>query len=322
MNKKHKNIFQDDIEVPDIVRLKAEEAFLQIKEKGTVTMKDNNIAPMQRKTKKLHKILKPAIAACACAALFLTAGKFHTLHHISENNAEENYVLTTESDNLPQTLSNMFSLKVYAADSPDASDSGYVTLETGKSILVKETGLESVLCEGEDGFISYCIGTKFLCEGDNIESITYSISEGAFQIVKRPNDTILTSYEEYDGSLSTGLVGDKDSDTLDNPVSVYGLYKSFTVSYDNQSNDHTWINICNETDRSWDFLYGKDMTLEDRVDAIEEMMQNVVITCTVHYTDGTSEDAFITIGGGIYSNKTGIPEKDTPHADFEFRLAS
>ena len=64
------------------------------------------------------------------------------------------------------------------------------------------------------------------------------------------------------------------------------------------------------------------MTLEDRVDAIEEMMQNVVITCTVHYTDGTSEDAFITIGGGIYSNKTGIPEKDTPHADFEFRLAS
>lgn len=50
------------------------------------------------------------------------------------------------------------------------------------------------------------------------------------------------------------------------------------------------------------------------------MMKDVVITCTVHYTDGTTDKGTITIGGGIITPEPiGIPEKDQAYAGFEFR---
>ena len=208
----------------------------------------------------------------------------------------------------------------YAADHPESDEQGYITLNAQDSILVQKSGLGCVLGASDKKGISYCIGTNFLCEGENIESITYSINGAAFQVVERPNESVLIASEPYDKKLNTGLVGGEDSDTLDNPTSVSGLYKSFTLSYDNQMNDYTWINICNETEYSWDFLYGKNMTLEDRVNAIEKMMSIVEIICRVHYTDGTTGDARITVGGGIYVSETGVPKKDVPIADFEFRL--
>lgn len=321
MNTKHDNIFKKDIVVPEIVQLKAEESLLQIKEKGTDNMKERNIVHMENKTGKYRKIIKPMIAACACAALFIAASASGVFENLKEMNNGENYIHTTEDENLTHALSNMFTLKVYAADSPDSSANGYVTLEAGKSILVKETGLGSVLSENEDDMISYCIGTQFLCEGDNIERITYSIDNAAFQIVERPDASIITDFEEFDDTLNTGAIGGEESESGEEILSVCRLYKSFTVSYDNQSNDHTWINICNNTDLPWNFLFGEDKTLEDRVNGIDEMMKDVVITCTVHYTDDTSSDAFITVGGGIITpDVTGIPEKDKPYAGFRFCL--
>ena len=50
------------------------------------------------------------------------------------------------------------------------------------------------------------------------------------------------------------------------------------------------------------------------------MMKDVVITCTVHYTDGTTDSGTITIGGAIVvPEPIGVPEKDKPFAGFEFR---
>ena len=50
------------------------------------------------------------------------------------------------------------------------------------------------------------------------------------------------------------------------------------------------------------------------------MMKDVVITCTVHYTDGTTDKGTITIGGGIITPEPiGIPEKAQAYAGFEFR---
>lgn len=321
MNTNHDNILKKDIIVPKIVQLKAEESLLHIKEKGTDNMKERNIVHMENKTRKCHKIIKPMIAACACAVLFIAAGASGAFKNVKEINNGETYVHTTEDEDLTNVLSNMFTLKVYAADSPDASENGYVTLEAGKNILLKETGLGSVLGGDEDDMISYCIGTQFLCEGDNIESITYSINNAAFQIVERPNFSIITDFEEYDGTLNTGTIGGEESESGEEILSVRRLYKSFTVSYNNQSNDHTWINICNETDLDWNSFFGEGKTLEDRVNGIDKMMKDVVITCTVHYTDGTSSDAFITVGGGIITPEvTGIPEKDKPYAGFRFCL--
>lgn len=324
MKEKYNNILEVDIVVPDIVQKRAEEAYSQIKERGeTGNMNKNNIISIGMKSNRKQKIIKTLAAVCACAALFIVVGKlsiFSTFNEVPEtNNAETQIESIKGDDDLIHALENMFTLKAYAAEHPEADENGYVSLNDN-NILVEENGLGSVLCEGEDGFVSYCIGTDFLCEGENIESITYSINGAAFQVVERPNASILIAKEPYGKNLNTGTCGGEDSDTLDNPISVRGFYKSITLSYDNQMNDYTWINICNETEYCWDFLYGEGMTLEERVSAIEEMMKDVEILCTVQYTDGTTDDARITVGGGVHVLQTGVPEKDEPIADFEFRL--
>ncbi len=313
MDKEYKNIFKEDIEVPDIVQQKAEEAFMQIKKKGldNYTMKD--------KHKNFSKLITASATLCACTVLFAALGHFKPFTSATEQRAETNILHFTEKNDIAQSLANMFTLQVYAADSPESSENGFVTLESGKGFVINENELGSVLCGDEEGNISYCIGTRFLCEGENIESITYSIENAAFQIVEPKDSSIIIDYKEYNEPLNTGAIGGED-DEFGNGLSVRRHYESYTVDYEEQFNDRTWINICNETTLPWEALFAEGNTLEDRVNAREEMMKDVVITCTVHYTDGTSDSGTITIGGAIVTPKPlGVPEKDKAFAGFEFR---
>lgn len=321
MIKESKNIFKEDIEVPEIVQLKAEEAFMQIKKKGldTHTMKENNIIPLRHQNRQTSKLIKSCAAMCACTVLFAAVGYFNPLTHTAEKGSEKNTLQSTEKTDLTKTLTNMFTLQVYAADSPEASENGFITLQPGKGFVITENALGSVLCDNEEGNITYCIGTQFLCEGENVESITYSIENAAFQIVEPKDSSIITDYEEYSEFLNVGTVGGED-DEFGNGLSVGRHYKSYTVDYEKQFNDDTWINVCNVTNIPWDTIYANGNTLEDRVNGFEEMLKNVVITCTVHYTDGTSDSGTITIGGAIVTpNPIGVPEKDKAYAGFEFR---
>ena len=310
MNKEYKNIFKEDIEVPEIVQLKAEEAFMQIKKKGldNYTMKD--------KHKNFSKLITSSAALCACTVLFATLGHFKPFTSATEQRAETNILHFTEKNDITQSLTNMFTLQVYAADAPEASENGFVTLQPGKGFVFTENNLGSVLCGNEEGNISYCIGTRFLCEGKNIESITYSIENAAFQIVEPKDSSIIIDYKEYNEPLNTGTIGE-----FGNGLSVRRHYKSYTVDYKEQFNDRTWINICNETNLPWETLFAESNTLEDIVNAKNEMMKDVVITCTVHYTDGTSDSGTLTIGGAIVipEEPIGVPEKDKAFAGFEFR---
>ena len=321
MIKEYKNIFKEDIEVPEIVQLKAEEAFMQIKMKGLDNhiMKENNIIPMKKQTTKFSKLIKISAAICACAVLFTAIGHFKPFIPASEKSAETNIVQFTEKNDITQTLANMFTLQVYAADSTEASENGFVTLESGKRFVINENELGSVLCGDEEGNISYCIGTRFLCEGENIESITYSIENAAFQIVEPKDSSIIIDYKEYHEPFNTGTIGGED-DEFGNGLSVRRHYKSYTVDYEEQFNDRTWINICNETNLPWEALFAEGNTLQDEVNAREEMMKDVAITCTVHYIDGTTDDGTITIGGAIViPEPTGVPKKDEAFAGFELR---
>ena len=321
MSKEHKNIFNEDIEVPEIVQLKAEEALMQIKKKGldNHTMKTSNIIPMKKESKKSVKLIKAGAAICACTVLFVTIGHYKPFIPTAEKGTVTNIMQSSEKNDITQTLTNMFTLQVYAADSPEASENGFVTLKPGEGFVIHDSESGYVLCSNQEGNITYCIGTQFLCEGENVEKITYSIENAAFQIVEPKESSIIMDYEEYGTILNTGTVGGED-DEAGNGLSVRRQYKSFTVDYEEQFNDRTWFNICNVTNIPWDTLYEKDNTLEDRVNDIEEMMKDVVITCTVHYTNGTTDEGIITIGGAIVvPEPIGVPEKDKPHAGFEFR---
>lgn len=318
MKSRKEQIFQENLVIPEIVERKAEEAFEVIRMERIEKMeekKQKNSGDLMMRNKK-----KAAIGIAACAALLLAAGSIGLSGR--EDAGTMNPRQVAEGKDVFQSAADMFTMKVYAAETPDAGDSGYVTLEQGKAVPLSLDGdIGYVLCGSEDGSISYCISTHFLCEGEDIESITYSINEGAFQIVEPKDSTIVTLSEKYDGEINTGAIGGEDNEETGEILSVTNLYKSFTVSYDNQINDQTWINICGNTDERWDEVFGQDKTLEEEVNGIEKIMKDVIITCNVQYTDGSTSEAQVLIGGGITKpEETGASEKAEPYATFVFQM--
>lgn len=282
MENRNEHILEKDIVLPNIVQEKAKEAFGQIEKGRTEIMKEK-----ARKEKHYgwRRRVSAMLGICACAA-FVLIGVYGSY----------------EKENT-EAVDNMFSVKVFAAESSDATENGYVTLDAEKknTISLGEEGEAWVLCELEDGRISYSINTHFLCKGENIEKITYSINRGAFQIVES-QDSIILEGEAYEGSLNVGSVGGSDKELSPEEgesMETTKYYKSFTVSYDKQMNEQTWINICGESDENWDALFGTDKSLEERVAGIEQLVKDVIITCTVHYMDGSVDESNIMIGGGI-----------------------
>ncbi len=316
MGKRKEQILETGVEIPDIVQKKVEAAFEVIRMERTETMEEKKKDGIFMMNGKKRAVL----GVCACAALLVVAGSFGLSGKEDAGIVESNQV--AENENVIQTVQDMFTMKVYAAEAPDAGENGYVTLEKGKAVPISLDGdVGYVLCESEDGNVSYCISTHFLCEGEDIEYITYSINGGVFQIVEPKDSTIVTSSEKYEGDINTGGIGGVDNEETGEILSVTNHYKAFTVSYDNQTNDQTWINICGNSDENWDVVLGEDKTLEEKVNGINKMMEDVVITCSVQYTDGSTSEAQITIGGGIITPEgTGIPEKEQPYPTFVFQL--
>lgn len=302
MERKEIRILKDDIEVPAVVLEKADAAFAQIKKERAGAMKNKN------EKNKVRKFVKPVIAAAACALLFAGIGVSnhfgdHLGNHVegpaaeSENGQEE--MLAAEET--IQTQGNWFTMTAYAKE-----------LEPGKPVPltnVGNSGRAYVLGGSDDGNVNYCISTEFLCQGDNIERVGYSINRGAFQIVQPAdvNDRIIVDGQPFPGELNTGSIGGGWDEAIEEPQDVYesALYQSFTLDYDVQSAAHTWINICNECPDSGEIKNliwgeaGEGKTLEEISDGINRLLADTVITCTAYYTDGTSQSVDIAVGSKV-----------------------
>lgn len=186
-------------------------------------------------------------------------------------------------------------------------------LEPGKPVPLTDMGNSGrswVLGgSGDEGRASYCIATDFLCQGENIEQVSYSISRGAFQIVQPidPAGQIVVEGQLFDGSLNVGQIGSAwDEETgLEIIPSKTALYQSFTLDYDRQSSDAVWINICNELWNSEEIVAliwgdgGEATPLEKKSEGINRMLDSVVITCTAHYADGTSQSVEIEVSSSV-----------------------
>ena len=261
--------------------------------------------------KKMKKTAKAGMAVAACAALILTANFSGVLRNVTD----------TE---MLDSVENEFTMTCYAAE-----------LEAGELVpasLAGETRHGYGLSGGEDGqTVAYCIGNQFKCVGENILSITYSINNGAFCIMEKKGEGIVTSYEQYTGpELNVSGMGFADSELQPGETEDDAKYESieassYTVSYDAQESETTMFSICGEkTDANiYNAEFGDGGTIEEEIAANSSLMEGIEITCTVTYTDGTTDSKVIIIKGceeeTAYENEDGSEEKSS-FAGFAYTL--
>ena len=292
------NIFLNDIDVPEVVQKKADVAFSTIRMEGKSTMK-----------KIYYKVFA---AAAACVVLVAAAWVSNGIWNRSVSGLQVNDDAGKEgnSDNsvnpVLAELDRMFTLRVQAAE-----------LEAGNPVPLFPSGKSQAYVMGaNDEGISYCISAPLTCEGEGIESVTYSINKGAFQIVQpeNENERIIVSGQLYGQEMDTGWIGgdyDEENDGLPSRPYEAVLYKSFTLDYERQSDEYTWINICDACpydEEILNLLWGEGATATDDSNGINKLLDHTIITCTVHYADGTEQSANIQVGSRVMMEDIGDGE--------------
>lgn len=305
------NIFLEDVQVPEIVQRKADNAFLAIQEGRSFIMNDMvKKEQNERKTGRYGFAGRIALAA-ACMAVVVAAGAVtgplkNILGH-SETGSED--ALLTAVDEIDK----LFTLQVKAADSEDGKT---IPLAEGNPIPVtmKDNKTGSWMFGADDvegSVVNYCINIpQIVCEGGQIDSITYSINNGAFQIVQPENgESLITDGQLYEGELNTGSIGgdyNEEREGLPSEPFETLFYQSFTLDYDRQSDEHTWINICNERPDSKEIvqlIWNEEGSEEKYSSGVQKMLDNTVITCTVNYQDGTSQSVDIKVDSHIMTRR-------------------
>lgn len=305
------NIFLEDVQVPEIVQRKADSAFLAIQEGRSFIMNDMvKKEQNERKTGRYGFAGRIALAA-ACMAVVVAAGAVtgplkSILGH-SEKGSED--ALLTAVDEIDK----LFTLQVKAADSEDGKT---IPLAEGNPIPVtmKDNKTGSWMFGADDvegSVVNYCINIpQIVCEGGQIDSITYSINNGAFQIVQPENgESLITDGQLYEGELNTGSIGgdyNEEREGLPSEPFETLFYQSFTLDYDRQSDEHTWINICNERPDSKEIvqlIWNEEGSEEKYSSGVQKMLDNTVITCTVNYQDGTSQSVDIKVDSHIMTRR-------------------
>ena len=261
---KKKTIFSEDIELPRIVREKAGSAFsaIQTERSPMMTHQTNQEFPMQankpHRSQARRVLAKRLAAAAACAALILAFGSL----------AKPLKKIQTAPSTAEQ-IDRLFTLQVKAAGMEEGNP---IPLQEGCPFpMIAGSGKAASWVLGADdaegSTVDYCIHIPQLtCEGEGIQSITYSINQGAFQIVQpRDAKSIIIDGQPYGKDLNTGSIGGKYEDAADAKATQNNtensanaqesapwqddpyervLYKSFTVDYSQQSDENTWINFC------------------------------------------------------------------------------
>ena len=257
---------------------------------------DSDIQVKKRVRSNSMKYTFKICATAACAALIAVAGIGGSVYLSNQPESISNSEVSVFTND------NLFTLKVNAEE-----------LEKEKGVPVAFGANKSSSLNGSkyNDRVSYSIATGFNCEGDGIESITYSINKGAFQIVENPNASIITNGKRYEGTLNVGQVGNGETTNY---------YTEYTLNYDAQSNNTTNINICGEVVDSqvYNEVFGSVENPENYnpqtvADGYTDMMNDVEITCTVHYTDGTSASENIIIEGYVMTleeTKKSLGEKE------------
>ena len=274
---------------------------IRLSEQGKKRMLALYSSEVKKEELDMKRFIKPVAAAAACAAILLgytVSGNMAVKEGSSQQNAKDDHAFTM--------LVNAEELK---EDSPVLTYSGD-ELNTGWAMSGED-----------DGTVSYSLATDFACEGENIKTITYRINKGAFQIIK-PESVKLEDYgismsetEELGnvmmlpvGNFPRGILGDESLSDEEQEKSEnadgYGA-SEYTLDYTKQKPENVVFNICGKKNMgdAYHKIFGENNTVEDEKAGMDELLGDIVITCTATFTDGTTASREI-----VMENKILLPK--------------
>lgn len=251
-----------------------------------------------RRNYHMNRIVKIGVSAVACAALIIV-GNATAGHYMMHTKSTEQGEVTVEE--------NPFVICAQAAE-----------LTRDNPVYIKEAvsdtfGFRYGDNEGKAGFI---MEMPLSVKGDKIKSVTYSIKNGFFEVVdKEKGDSTIIDSSAYEGAPSSFVTVEETEEGKS--VTIYAAgeateedrearanqkaLSSYTVAYDKQISDNTVINICGDsvlTEKEMKALYGS-ADPQETADMYNKMFGDTVITCTVTFADGTTQEQKIGIGGAV-----------------------
>ncbi len=166
-------ILNSDIQVPEIVQKKADVAFSQIQSERETNMSKKNL-----------KVTKLFAAMAACASIIIVAST--TNNYL--NRPQEEKKETTVAEHTTTEKENMFTMKVMAAQGRS---------DGTKPVAIAQNDRFGYAINGDSdmNIASYKIDMPLYCEGENIESVTYSINKGYFEISENITDDFQSAVE-------------------------------------------------------------------------------------------------------------------------------
>lgn len=229
--------------------------------------------------KRKSNYFKAAVAVAACMALVVGISQVGSL------TADK-----TKSHN-------SFSIQVNAK-----------TLEKGEVAFKDAKGFSGAMCGNakKDG-LGYSVEFPVTCKGTNIEKIKYSIKGAIFQVSNPSDKNIIVDGTEVSKRLNLpgGYIGENGG-KLDETGYEYFQYASFTVDYNKQSDQKTYISIANDSKElskeQQDELKKLDPyngSLKEKYQVFNELYKNVEISCTVTYKDKTTETKKIKVSSKL-----------------------
>ena len=251
-----------------------------------------------RRNYHMNRIVKIGVSAVACAALIIV-GNATAGHYMTHTNQTEQGEVTVEE--------NPFVICAQAAE-----------LTRDNPVYIKEAVSDTFGFMYDDhgkkaGFI---MEMPLSVKGDKIKSVTYSIKNGFFEVVdKEKGDSTIIDSSAYEGAPSSFVTVEETEEGKS--VTIYAAgeateedrearanqkaLSSYTVAYDKQISDNTVINFCGDfvlTEKEMKALYGS-ADPQETADMYNKMFGDTVITCTVTFADGTTQEQKIGIGGAV-----------------------
>ncbi|MDE7310332.1 MAG: hypothetical protein K2N87_01730 [Eubacterium sp.] len=263
----------------------------------------------ERSHRSMGRLIKPAAAFAAVLALILLANSVHAYFGGSPGrlsgagDSSDHFTITAYAKKLTKTG------QVYAQQS--------------------ESGEGGVSGSKEEGTISFAFWFPLECSGKDIDTITYTIQNGAFQITTPAGKSLVVSGEELQDPIEAGVsYRTIEQEGEEFHVSHYDTrqYRSFTVNYDEQGNDETCIEIVDASERwepekirqyqAFDYDIGSPKSIELQKEVYDFLTKDLGISCTATFRDGTTQTKNIAVSNKIVTMSELLDAELSPEDDF------